>query len=381
MGLLDRYVLQNFLVPFIYCFFGFLAVWLVFDLGDNGPDFIEAKVSPARVAYFYLTQLPQIVIICLPVGLLLALLYSLSRMSRTNEVISMLTAGRSVARILLPLIGIGLVATALSTVLNYRLAPHAEELKRTLLEQMRRGRARAASLDEQLFRNRIDNRTWYVQTMRRNSNELSGIHIIQQDAEGNILTKWYAKRANFNPATRTWTLERGKTVQFDTSGNIVAEDLWITGSRQLEGWSETPWRIASANLQAQNLSVPELRDYIRFNADFPDAQLAPYRTHLHYRWALPWSCFVVIFIAAPLGIVYSRRGVLAGVASSIFILVTMIVLDKLFTALGEGGRIAPVVAAWVPNGFFALVGAFLLFLRSTNRELPALRLRPRRGRK
>jgi hypothetical protein len=40
---------------------------------------------------------------------------------------------------------------------------------------------------------------------------------------------------------------------------------------------------------------------LHFNADFPATLLAPFRTHLHYRFALPWTCLVVVCIAAPLG--------------------------------------------------------------------------------
>lgn len=378
MRLLDRYVLRNFLVPFFYCFFGFLAIWLVFDLRDNAGDFIDARVSPARVAAFYLTQLPAIVLLCLPVGLLLALLYSLSHMSRSNEIISMLTAGRSVVRVLVPLLGFGLLAAAASMALSYKLAPHSEQAKRTFLKDLSsKGKGKSSGLDEQLFRNRADNRTWYVQSMRRGSDELQGVHIIQQDAAGNILKKWYAKRARFDPATTDWTFERGKTVTFDTEGNITGQDVWFEGAdarRTITGWSETPWRIASANLDPQNLSVPELREYVHFNRDFPPAQLAPYRTYLEYRWAVPLQCLVAILIAAPLGIVYSRRGVLAGVASSIFIFSGMLFLEKFFLALGKGDRVAPAVAAWTPDALFGAVGFFLLYLRSTNREMPALRL-------
>ncbi|RZA04980.1 MAG: LptF/LptG family permease [Moraxellaceae bacterium] len=121
---------------------------------------------------------------------------------------------------------------------------------------------------------------------------------------------------------------------------------------------------------AQYLSVPELREYLRYNGDFPPKQLAPYRTNLADRLAFPWSCFVVVFIAAPLGIVFSRRGVLAGVASSLFIFFIMILLRHLFLALGKGGRIDPFMAAWLPNVFFFGVGLVLLYLRSANRELP-----------
>lgn len=369
MKLLDRYLLKNFLVPFVYCFLGFLAIWFIFDLSDNASTFIEAKASLPRIGYFYATQFPQIAVVSLPVGLLLALLYSLSRMSRSNEIIAMLTAGRSIARLLVPIMVVGLCATAASTALNYQLAPRSERLKRELLDQLNKGKDRDSNVMSQLFRNRSAHRTWYVQRMSRKTRVLEGVHIIQQDANGDILKKFYARRAIYDPAKAAWNLERGKTVYFDTEGNITNEDLWIDGALQVTDWRETPWRIASSNMDAQSLSVPELREYLDYNADFPDAQLAPYRTHLHYRWSLPWTCFVVVFIASPLGIVFSRRGVLGGVAWSIFIFFGMVFLTNFFLALGKGARIPPIAAAWTPNALFALIGLILIYFRSTNREL------------
>jgi len=370
MRLLDRYILKNFLVPFVYCFCGFLAIWLVFDLRDNANDFIDAHLSPVRVMQFYLTQLPQIALLCLPVGLLLALLYCLSRMSRSNEIISMLTAGRSVVRVLLPLICVGVLATAAGMGLSYKLAPHADEVKRNFLKDIAKGKAKGSGIEEQLFRNRSDHRTWYVQSMR--GNDLHGVHIIQQDENGNISTKWYARWAAFDPQTKIWDLARGKTVHFDAQGNITGEDLWLNGDLAIRNWSETPWRILSSNLDAQNLSVPELKDYVEFNGDFPPPMLAPYRTYLQYRWAVPVECLVAILIAAPLGIVFSRRGVLTGVAGSIFAFAGMLFLEKFFLALGKGYRVPAEIAAWTPDVLFAIVGFFFLYLRSTNREMPSI---------
>ena len=90
-------------------------------------------------------------------------------------------------------------------------------------------------------------------------------------------------------------------------------------SLKIEHWSETPFRLSSANVRAESLSVPELREYLHFNADFPPTLLAPFRTHFQYRLALPWTCLVVVCIAAPLGIGYSRRGVLSSVAAAVIL--------------------------------------------------------------
>ena len=374
MRLLDRYVLQNFVIPFLYSTCGFLAIWLVFDLSDNGREFIEAHVKLKDLGYFYLTQFPQILVICLPVGLLLALLYSLSRMSRANEIISMLTAGQSVLRVMLPLFIFGLGTALFSLGLNYSLAPHSDKMRKVLMDQITKGRDRTNDIEQQLFRNRQDARTWLVQSIQKKQYLLKGVDIIQQDADGNVVAKWYAAQAVFNPVDKSWTFSRGKEVFFDKQGNIASEDnSWMRGSKRITGWSETVWRIISTNDDPQDLSVGELKEYLQNNGDFPRTRLAPFRTHLWYRWAVPFQCLVVIFIAAPLGIVYSRRGVLTGVATCIFIFSAMGFIEKFFLALGKGDRVPATVAAWTSDVVFTLIGCYLLYLRSNNRELPSLK--------
>jgi hypothetical protein len=90
--LLDRYVLSTFLRAYVYCIAAFISIWLVFDISDNISTFLDERISLGQVGQYYLTQVPQILVILLPVSLLLALLFSLGRMSRTNEIVSMLTA-------------------------------------------------------------------------------------------------------------------------------------------------------------------------------------------------------------------------------------------------------------------------------------------------
>jgi LPS export ABC transporter permease LptG len=375
--LLDRYILRNFLEPFLLCFFGFISIWLIIDLSDNGPDFIEARVSFKHVALFYLSQLPQTMLLSVPIGLLLALLFSLSRMSRTNEIISMLTAGRSVARVLGPLWVVGSLASLGCLVLNYELAPRAEATKKAALDGLTRSKKAGdrGVVEGYLFRDRMNVRTWYVRKFRPNSPEFTGVHITQQEPDGRIVKKWYARRAFYDESDRSWTLYQGLIVDFSSEDGLPRFDSFEEGERVVRGWSETPWRISSGQLDAQSLTIPDLLDYLKFNADFSADQLAPFRTYLHHRWALPWSCLVVVFIAAPLGIVYSRRGVLAGVASAIMIFFGMILFTNLCLALGKGGRLPGWVSGWLPNLVFGGVGLLLLYLRSTNRDLPRLSFR------
>lgn len=372
MSILDRYVLKKFLVPFAYCFLGFVGIWFIFDLADNLQDFIQGQATFEVLLGYYASQVPEIIVIALPLGTLLALLYSLSAMSRANEIISMLGAGRSVVRILVPLMLVGVVLAAVNAYFNYESAPQATGMKKTVVGDIKRGRKKERAISGHLFKNREDHRVWFASRLSLEKGTMEDLQIVQQDSDGHIRQQWYASHASFDPDTSTWILKNARHSEMEPNGDISKTEM--LDRMTIEGFSETPWRVASSRMNADYLSVPELRDYLNYNSDFPETRLAPYRTHLYYRWALPTVCFLVVFVAAPCGIVYSRRGVLGGVALAITLFFGLVLASSLFIALGKGGRIPPFVAAWGPMIAFFATGIYLLWMRSTNRDLPKLRI-------
>ncbi|HEU4770887.1 MAG TPA: LptF/LptG family permease, partial [Candidatus Udaeobacter sp.] len=243
MRLLDRYVIQNFVQVYFYCIAGFTSIWLIFDVSDNISSFIDNHIPLLMVGRYYATQIPQVFIILLPVALLLSLLFALGRMSRSNEIVSMLTAGVSLPRVLLPLMGIGLLTVAASMALNYSLAPHAELARKTFLSDAQSRPAR--SIQGQVFRNRTDLRTWFIQNFRLGDDTFNNVQVLQQDANDNIVMGYSAARAHYRPETRTWDLENVRLAYYDATGNITKEEF--RPALTIEHWSETPFRLSSAN--------------------------------------------------------------------------------------------------------------------------------------
>src|SRR6188472_2340457 len=223
MRLLDRYVIRNFVQVYFYCIAGFTSIWLIFDVSDNISNFIDNHIPLLLVARYYATQIPQIFIILLPVALLLSLLFALGRMSRSNEIVSMLTAGVSLPRVLLPLIGLGVLTVAASIALKHSLAPHAELARKSFLSeaQSRPGR----NIQGQVFRNRTDLRTWFIQSFRLGDNTFNNVQVLQQDANDNIVTNYVASRASYSPEAKTWDLENVRLAYYDAAGNITKEEF------------------------------------------------------------------------------------------------------------------------------------------------------------
>ena len=65
MRLLDRYVLKSFGQAYALCIAAFISIWLIFDISDHISRFLDFNMSFGVVLQYYLTQLPQILIILL----------------------------------------------------------------------------------------------------------------------------------------------------------------------------------------------------------------------------------------------------------------------------------------------------------------------------
>lgn len=372
MRLLDRYILKTLLVPLVYSFLGIVSIWLIQDMGDKLPSLIDAGTTFQQILRYYRSQIPLVVVFCLPIALLLAALYSLGKLSRSNEIVSMVATGISIARLLAPLYLVGLSATGITLALNYQLAPEAEIKSRTLFNELTDKKKRSKDLTAVLFRNREGNRTWYVERLAPDGSDARGVQILQQTDSGDAVWKLFARRATYNPQSKAWTFSKGELLELEANGKIVRQKSFET--RDFDNLDESMMRIVTADVLPENLGVPALENYLRMNRDLPESQLGSFKTHLHYRWALPWACLIVLLLAGGLGIAFSRRGVMQGVLTAIILFFALFVVRSLFVALGQGGRIPPGIAAWVPVVLFGLLGLWLIWLRSSGSNRSWLRL-------
>ncbi|MFN0126240.1 MAG: LptF/LptG family permease, partial [Verrucomicrobiales bacterium] len=393
---LDRHVFRSFLVPFLLCFFGLLALFVFFDFYDNGKDLLEARFSVVQVLRFYAVQLPKFMVEIIDISLVLAVLYSLGRLSRHNEIISMVTAGISVPRLLLPLFLAGGFAALITLACSYQYAPEADRKKSDLMQLAEdigadRQDARVRTSAQRVaYMNREDRRFWYLENVPidlGDRNYITGVTIHELNPDGSFRWSLFARRANWVPSTTPgesgeWQFRTVREMFHHRDAHQYRDTQ--SGTVAKRGWRETPWRLLSesAKLPAQFLTVPQLTSYLRMNREFPESKLASYRTWWHDRLARPLRCLIVVLFAAPLGIVFSRRGLMSSVATTMLIYFGMYFLTIVFLRLGESGKIPAASATWTVNLVFAAVGVILLWQRTTGATFAGLwrRFRPIRFR-
>ena len=375
--LLDRYLVRCFAMPFLMCVGAIAGIMITMDLLNNANDFVDNKFGFGKILLFYLAQMPQILVTITEASLLLACLYALGRMSRYNELISMMSAGRSVARIISPVLIFGAWCSFAVMALNYQLAPQSDRTKQEMLkENSRRTSARDAKGVEYNvpYRNREDRRNWLIFRLPydlSDRNSMNEVWVMQQDKMGDPQFMIVAKRAAWNAALRTWTFYQAAVMDFNK--DLTLKSLRFEEKFPIaESWRETPGSILSDRLNPEYLGVPELLAYLRTNQSLPARSLAKYEAALHWRFALPFRCFLLVLIAAPLGIVSSRRGLLGGVSTAVALFIGIFFCSAVVLKAGEGLYLPPALGAWLTNGLFFAVGLLLLWLRSRNRTLQSL---------
>ena len=81
---------------------------------------------------------------------------------------------------------------------------------------------------------------------------------------------------------------------------------------------------------------------------------------LYRKLAFPFVTLVMALIAIPFAITTGRQGAMYGIGIGVALAVVYWTMATVFTAIGSGGLLTPVLAAWAPNLLFSAGAAYLL---------------------
>jgi lipopolysaccharide export system permease protein len=352
--ILDRYLVREFLWPLLYCFDAFALLMIVIDLFGTLDEFIDYHAHLGTVVHYYLIYFPEMFVLIAPMSLLLGLLFCLASLGKHNELTAMRASGVSLLRLSLPLLGIGLIASLSVFAVNELFVPHSKEQREALMAALK-GRTGRDVLQNFFFANPNDLRDWYARRFNTQSFEMENPEVHDRKPDGKPDFDIYAERAQWIDGQ--WHFFKADVYDHRENPPLVTH----VAETNFPSIKDPPKRMAVEVKSPDQLTSTELRRYIRLQRRLGHtADLARYQVTLHYRYAFPLTCLIVVLMGIPLGMRVSRSGPLLGVGTALVLVVAFYFLNNITLALGSGGRIPPVVAAWLTNVIFAGVGLVLL---------------------
>jgi len=351
MPILPGYLMRQFLRHFALMLFAFVVLLQLFDLLKNGNDVVDEHGGRtwALIEYVWL-RLPELVAFVLPFAALIGALLSLAKLTHFNEIVALRSTGRSLYRVMIWLTPPGLLIAAVQFVLADQIVPHTQralDLFSAESEERKAARADEAERAIWLREGRLLVRVDYVVD---DGKRLFGVSLFERDDEGQLLGRTLAEQAlNENG---TWVLNDVEKLTFTQEGKARFETLetlvWQTAL--------TPQQFKELALPPSRLSMAENLDFIE-NPGYATHPPHLYRTWVHERMAAPFASLVMILLAAPVAARISRQG---GMGKSVVVGVLLgfayFIADGLLLAMGESGKIPPLLAAWTPLVAFASLG-------------------------
>ena len=354
MRLTDKYLLGEFLMPLIYCLLAFCMVFVVYDLFDHLPEFLEVRTPLALIGIYYGCMLLSLADYLLPASLLLSILYALWRLTRSSELVAMRASGISLYRALLPFLVVGLVATVVSAgsreLLGPRAAQWAAEFAENDFELPKRRVRRNIP-----YMNSRDRRVWMIDEIDMNRPErLLGVTVSQERVDGSKAMEITAARAEWLDG-RWWFFDGYLSHFHPTAAPKPPEHitaLWAEFSEL----SETPSIFVNSIKPWSFLSIVEMDQYLRDHRRLSREERTRKKVDIHSRLAMPWTCFIVTLFGIPVGARTGRQSILSGVFAAMALLFAFYGVIQIGVILGKTQRVAPWLGAWLANIIFLGAG-------------------------
>jgi lipopolysaccharide export system permease protein len=165
-----------------------------------------------------------------------------------------------------------------------------------------------------------------------------------------------ADSASWDDSARAWRVRNGASRVIAGPGK---QAMFTFGTMRLRALTQSPADLLAEAKAPDEMRYAELGRYIEaLRRSGNDANKLMVERAL--KVAIPVTCFIIAIFGAPLAITNPRAGAAVGIAISLGTTVLFLLITQIMKAVGAGGVVDPIVAAWMPNMVFALAALWLI---------------------
>jgi lipopolysaccharide export system permease protein len=356
--ILDRYLVAELGGPFLFGLSAFTLIFVATQILAIGRLVTEEHAPLWAAVEYFLWDMPQFLLLVIPMAMLLGTLLAMQRLSGDSEVTAFKAGGVSLARIVAPLLIVGFVVSLLALAVQEMFVPFANDKAAFVKQQAIEHATSATSSSLQAVRPLPGGgkQVTIATALDVPTQTLLKVTVLQYDAHTALQYLIVADRARY--VAPTWHFENATTYRFDPSGDSSK----LTSSGLDIDIGARPNQIAKQSLQ---INDPEQLSRAEIKARLDSGQLTPQQQNSFSatyagKLARPFAAFVFTLIAVPFGLRPVRGGGTGlGFGLAVAIVFVYYVISTIFLSIGSATGLAG-PAAWAPNLLFTIIGATLL---------------------
>lgn len=359
MRILDKYILKNIALSYLFILLLFTGLHLLIDVFSTLSDILENKPSLIIIAKYYMYYLPLIITRVSPMALLMSVLYIYSNLAKNNELISIRTSGISTIRVAYPAIFFAIFISCFVFFLQEKMLIKSQTKMQNIKNQYIEKETEKSDIRNLAFSS--NSSIFFIETFLPQKKKLENVIIFKQNNKGKLLKKIHAKTVKY---------EKNKWVGY----NLIESDL--TDRKSLQKSPTIIDKSPIALSKKPNELIFEKSMFVQFaplkkiKKQITDLQnitsgklLKNLKIDFYKKIASPFSHLFLIIGSLPVALeIKKRKAAFAAVGIGLMFSLLYSLTDSISIALGKSGMILPFFSAWLAPLFFLSIGITGLLL-------------------
>jgi LPS export ABC transporter permease LptG/LPS export ABC transporter permease LptF len=360
--ILDSYLGRIYLGVFAVTFSGLVAIFYISTFIELSEKVFKGQATVQLLFDYLYWATPQFVYFCIPLAVLIGGLVTIGLLTRSSELVVMRACGISLYRTAVPLVLFALLAGGALFVLEEQVLVASNKRAETLRRVIRFGSSRTFELATRQWLVASNGDIYNYVAYDAQRSEFNALSIFRFSAKAwRLQSRSFFREASFSGGATgrdelvPWEGRDGWTREFDR--NVEERSYRPVPSAALQ--LEPPQYFVTDPLEADAMTYGQLSRYIA-EMRAVGFNVVKYEVALHRKASFPWVTLIMMLIAVPFAVTTGRRGAMYGIGLAIVLAVLYRIADSVFGALGTGGVMMPMLAAWSANILFTAVALYLL---------------------
>ncbi len=351
-GILDFDIIFNLLKYFLLTFIFITAIYMIFTAFELWKFAGETDNGLTLLAKYLFFLLPFVYIQLAPSALMIATLATFVIKSRQNEIVTWMSAGQSVYRLLFPCFILMIVLGFVNWGIQEMVAPKANKIQDELRAQIRsrgitakkEGKFWVAN-DQRIFSFKIE------ESKNKTAQKVKNLSIYEFSEDHSKL------QAIYRTTEAVWEIDK---IKFSDESE---KQVWKDGKVEItpipnDEINEKSNPFNDLYDKPSHLNTQEIKEQISKSES--ETERKNFEVALEKKYATMFLPFVITLFTAPFALSISRKGRVVTVGFAIGVWLFFMAVTNTFEQFGLNGYIAPRFAVWSPLFLFSIIGVFLL---------------------
>ncbi|MBQ4082722.1 MAG: LptF/LptG family permease [Bacteroidaceae bacterium] len=359
-GRLDRYIIVKFLGHYFFSIALIISIAVVFDYNEHIDKFV-ANNAPWKAIIFdyYLNFIPYFSNLFSPLFVFIAVIFFTSKLAENSEIIAMFSTGTSIHRLMFPYMFSALLIAILTYGLGAYVIPNGNvtRLEFENVYKKKRKVENARNIQMEVETDVIA----YIERFESSNN--TAYRFSLDSFEGNSMKSHFTARSLVYAGDKDnpykWKAKNWQHRIITDSIEVITSGLQMDTIVQVE-----PYDLFITKNQQETLTSPELKRYIDKQRRRGIANIKEFEIEYHKRIATSFAAFILTLIGLSLSVKKVKGGMGMNLGIGIALSFGYIVFQTISSTFAVNGSMSPIIAVWIPNMTFLVIGAYLYWKAS-----------------